>query len=755
MKISFEKASKTCIILMIGMAAVCNTAVAQIEEVIVTATKRGEVGAQDVPIAISAFDSNRLSEMGVSQFDQWAAQIPGLNYEDWGPGDKDFVIRGINSPGGGTVGVYFDEAVITGHFLENGGGRQVDFKLHDIERIEVLKGPQGTLYGANSMSGTIRIIPAKPDFESPDFYVEADLGQTDDGENPNLVASGMVNIPFGDSLALRLVGWRHDNAGYIDNIRYGKKGINDEDTTGARAILQLRATDDLTITASFMAQDMELGGDSFITPKGVVSPGSDPLSTAAFPIPVPMPTVMGGDNISTEFVKTPWDEEARIYSLTADWNLGNGSLTATTNLFTRDIDYIYDSTPILQFFNAPLVAITNQIQDRKVSSTEVRYASSLSGNVNFVIGGLYQTEDIDFDLQVLAADARGEPVGTFSQLDEDDLFIGTGTTIFGRTLSSDRKDTAFFGEVSYNLTDALSLNFGARYFKSKSDSKSANTHPFFGFQGEPIDFQNRKQSDDKVTFKGNITFEASDDLLYYFTVAQGFRPGGTNAVILPVNVVLPEGFGPDELISYEVGLKSSWMDKRVLFNASVYYTDWKDIQTGNAVQSFSFIDNLGSATVKGAEAEFRYRPDEHWDFSLGGSLIDTKLEDDEPTTVGSFPGQKGDEFPNVSKFTGYASVSYRGSLTSSLDGLFRVDVNHRGDSATEFNSDNPFYHKLDSYTVANVNLGVISENWKATVYVNNVFNNDDAVDIAHSDQEAYAIRILRPRTFGIRMSYSY
>ena len=343
----------------------------------------------------------------------------------------------------------------------------------------------------------------------------------------------------------------------------------------------------------------------------------------------------------------------------------------------------------------------------------------------------------------------------FSQLDADDLFIGTGTTIFGRTLTSKRKDSAAFGEINYAVTDALSLNFGARYFKSKSDSKSANTHPFFGFQGEPIDFQDRNQSDSKVTFKGNITYEASDDVLYYFTVAQGFRPGGTNAVILPVNVVLPEGFKPDELITYEVGLKSSWMDKRVLFNAAVYYTDWKDIQTGNAVQSFSFIDNLGSATVKGAEAELRFRPDEHWDFSLGGSLIDTKLEDDEPTTVGSFPGLKGDEFPNVAKFTGYASGSYRGALTSNLDGLVRLDLNHRGSSATEFNSANPFYHELDSYTVANLNVGVISENWKAVLYVNNMFNSDDAVDIAHSDQEAYAIRILRPRTIGLRLSYTY
>jgi len=753
---STVRVSRTAAIFLFGLIAICNTAVAQIEEVIVTATKRGEISAQDVPIAISAFDATRLNDMGAMQFDQWAAQVPGLNFEDWGPGDKDFVIRGINSPGGGTVGVYFDEAVITGHFLENGGGRQVDFKLHDIERIEVLKGPQGTLYGANSMSGTIRIIPAKPKFEKFDAYAEADFGHTDSADHENYVVNGMVNVPLGDRAAFRLVGWRHDNSGYIDNIRYHEDGINDEETTGGRAILKIRATDDLTITALVMAQNMNLDGDSFITPKGFVSPGSDPLVTAAFPIPVPMPTVIPDrDYISTEFVKTPWDEEARIYSLTADWDVGPGSLTATTNLFTRDINYIYDSTPILQFFNAPLVAITNQIQDREVHSTEVRYASSLSGKFNFVVGGLYQKENIDFDLQVLAADANGEPVGTFSQLDQDDLFIGTGTTIFGRTLSSDRKEHAFFGEINYALTDALSLNLGVRYFKSKSNSESANTHPFFGFQGEPIDFQNRSQSDSKTTFKGNITYEANDDILYYFTVAQGFRPGGTNAVILPINVVLPEGFEPDELITYEAGLKSSWMDKRVLFNAAIYYTDWKDIQTGNAVQSFSFIDNLGSATVKGAEVELRMRPNEHLDFSLGGSWIDTKLEDDEPTTVGSFPGQKGDEFPNVADFTGYASGSYRGSLTSNFDGLVRLDLNYRGSSATEFNPDNPFYHKLDSYTVANLNVGVVNENWKAVIYVNNVFDNDDAVDIAHSDQEAFAIRILRPRTIGLRVSYSY
>jgi iron complex outermembrane recepter protein len=751
LKHSFKK-----LVCALGLCSIASIAVAQIEEVVVTATKRGAAAVQDVPIAISAFDSSRLEDMGATQFDQWAGQIPGLNFEDWGPGDKDFVIRGINSPTGATVGVYFDEAVITGRFLENGGGRQADFKLHDIERIEVLKGPQGTLYGANSMSGTIRIIPAKPDFEAVDGYIYTEVGHTDSADGANYNVSGMVNVPLGERAALRLVGWKHENEGYIDNIRYGEKGVNDEDTRGGRATLRFKATEDLTITASFMAQNLNLGNDSRITPAGVVSPGSaSPLSTTAFPTPVAMPTLNGGDNVSAEFVKTPWDEEARIYGLTAEWDMGHGSLTATTNLFTRDIDYIYDSTPILQFFNAPLVAITNQIQERDTHSSEIRYSSSFDGAFNFVLGGLYQTEDIDFDLQVLAADANGDVSGVFSESDADDLFIGSGTSIFGRTLTSERENFAIFGEVNYVLTDTISLNLGGRYFDSSSKSVSANTHPFFGFQGAQIDFQNRKTSDSKFTFKANVTYEASDSILLYATVAQGFRPGGTNAVILPIAVVLPEGFDPDELISYEIGAKTSWMDNKVLFNVAAYYTDWKDIQTGNAVQSFSFTDNLGSASVIGAEFDVRYRPNENWDFSAGGSYIETELEDDEPSTVGSFPGAKGDEFPNVPNFSGFASGMYTRELSGSMRGHIRLDLNHKASSATEFNNANPFYNNLGSYTVANMNAGVKTDHWSVTLFVNNLFDSDEAVDIIDDDQEALQSILMRPRTFGLRLNYNY
>jgi len=733
----------------LALAAAENKKSFVIEEVVVTATKRGAASAQDVPIAISAFDASRLEDLGVTQFDQWAGQVPGLNFEDWGPGDKDFVIRGINSPTGATVGVYFDEAVITGRFLENGGGRQVDFKLHDIERVEVLKGPQGTLYGANSMSGTIRIIPEKPNLEELDAYIETELSDTDNAGGNNYMVNGMVNIPLVENrVGLRIVGWKHDDAGYIDNIRYNKKDVNDAEIEGARAILKFQATDNFSLTGMVQTQDVMLDNDSRITPKGVVSIGSaNPLSGPA------MPELMGGDNISSEFVRTPWDEEARIYGLTAEWEFENGSLTATTNLFTRDIDYIYDSTPIMIFFNAPVVAITRQIQEREVHSTEIRYASSYDGPFNFVAGLLYQEDDIDFDLQVLAADANGLPIGTFSTLDEDDLFIGSGTTIFGRTLSVASENRAVFGEVNYELSETLILTLGARYFESESESQSANTHPFFGFQGEPIDFQNRSTEDNKATFKLNLTYEPSEDILVYGNIAQGFRPGGTNAVILPINVVLPEGFDSDELISYEIGAKTTWLDKKLQLNASIYYTDWEDIQTGNAIQSFSFTDNLGEATVMGMEIDLRYRPTENWDFSIGGSWIDTELDSDEPSTVGDFPGEEGDEFPNVPNFTGFVAASYNWQVTDAMEGRVNLDYNFRGASATEFNSASPFYNNLESYGVTNLNFGVKTNNWHVSLFVRNLFDEDEAIDILDADQEQKAALILRPRTIGLRVKY--
>lgn len=742
----------------IGLFALSPLAAAvALEEVVVTASKRGAAAAQDIPIAIAAFDASRMEAMGATQFDQWAGQISGLNFEDWGPGDKDYVIRGINSPTGSTVGVYYDESVVTGRFLENGGGRQVDIKLHDLERVEVLKGPQGTLYGANSMSGTIKYITNKPSLSEIEGTIETEIGQTDSAGDLNTMVNGMINIPLvEDTLGFRFVGWQHDNSGYIDNNRYDEEDVNEDETQGFRAQLKWQANDSLSFLFSYTKQDQEADNNSRITPSGVPVFSVDPNASG---IPGPaFPTVSGGDNISTEVARTPWDENAEIIGLTAEWELDAGTLTATTNRFTRDINYIYDSTPILIFFGAARSAASNQIQEREISSSELRFASSLDGSFNFVVGALYQQEEINFDLQVLSTDQNGNTETSFSPLDSDDIFIGDNFgvgTIFGRDLTAKSQNTAFFGESYFIISDQWDATLGIRHYTADHESESSQTHPFFGFQGNGITFQEQVGDDSKTTYKANLTWKPSEEDMFYFNVATGFRQGGTNAVIIPGDVVLPSSFDSDELMSYELGAKTSWLDGSLILNGAIYHIDWEDMQTGSSIQSFSFTANLGEVSVDGMELDLQYRVNENWEISLGGSWISTELQEDEPSTVGDFPGLSGDELTNVPAFTGYGSITYNQTMTNDLDLSVRYDINYRGAAATELRADNTFYHKLPAYTVSNFNVSLSNDSWRATLFVNNLFNGDDFVDIIHDDQDQLSGVALKPRTAGVRLKYSF
>ena len=212
----FFTSLKKIILVIAGLAVICSITPinAQIlEEVVVTARKKDE-SSFDIPINITAIGSDQLERLKARDFVDFAGSVPGLQFQDLGPGDKEYIIRGVNAKGPSTVGFYYDEAVVTASNQEDGGGRNVDIKLIDMDRIEVLNGPQGTLYGANSMAGTIKFIPKKPDLETFSSFLEADVSTTEEG-GENYAVNGMVNIPLG-SVGLRIVGWQFDNSGYID-----------------------------------------------------------------------------------------------------------------------------------------------------------------------------------------------------------------------------------------------------------------------------------------------------------------------------------------------------------------------------------------------------------------------------------------------------------------------------------------------------------------------------------------------------------
>lgn len=374
----------------------------------VTANKLNAQKVLDVPASIQAISGDTLKSAGASAFMDIAGNIPGLSVQDLGPGDKKYVIRGINSTGDSTVGIYYGEAVISGSNADDGGGFQSDIRLYDLDRVEVLRGPLGTLYGASSMSGTIRFIPKAPDLNTLGGYLTTEASQTAHASG-NYNVNGEVDLPIVDGvLALRLVGWKVDDSGYINQIRVGEgvtglvnegttahpnyqpvpiagvgfiKGVNNDDVGGARATLRYQPTDRLTIDANYTSQTETSAGSSRYTPSGTPAFSGGPIAP-----------VQGCDLCNTDVTQSPWSDNLKVFGLTVTYNTGSGTVTGTTNQYNRTTDFSFDSTPVLVSFDVPVPAETFEPRTRKVNSSELRYASDLNSPVNFVVGGYREHE---------------------------------------------------------------------------------------------------------------------------------------------------------------------------------------------------------------------------------------------------------------------------------------------------------------------------------------------------------------------------
>ncbi len=727
-----------------------------IEEITVTATKRGAQRVQDVPGAIQAITGSAIKDTMAVEFSDLAGLVPSLQFQDLGPGDKEYIIRGVNSSGTATVGVYYDEAVITARNKQDGGGRQADIELHDLARIEVLKGPQGTLYGASSMSGTIRFIPNEPDPTAIDFSVAGEVSGTKKG-GTNFRTNAMFNMPIVENkLALRAVGWITDESGFIDNVRLNQKNINTNNVEGIRLALRWLPTEKLEFGASALIQNRKVGGSSRFSTE--YQPGyRQNLDTYGFGAPEL------GELTNQDFTVNDWDESLELYGLKGQYDVGVGTISATSNFFKRDIDFRFDSTPIVLFFGAPAKALTFEPQSREVWSHELRFASDLRGPVNFVIGGFASSEDKSFVNEVSAVNDLGRPVGPFDIT--KDFFIDgpENAAIFGRIKDDKLKQQAIFGEITWDVTEKLALNFGGRYFNYSIKSSGLETKPFVGFNTSTRAL-NISSGSDSFQIKGNASYQVTDDHLVYFTASEGFRVGGTNdAAINPTGAPVPEGFDPDNLWNYEIGWKGAFLDNRVVFNTAGYIILWNDIQVEGFDPSgaFPIITNAGKAKIEGIELDLTLRPAAGLDFTFGGSWQHARITEDQPLANPSSPGfdpnagLKGDRLPNVPKFQGFASSQYRWAVTSDFDGLFRIDISHRGGTTTELRRTSPFNVPLKSYTLVNLKAGIENDHWDLFVYAKNLFDTRAQIDAINTAQDPLSRITVRPLTIGARAGYRF
>ena len=690
------------------------------EDIVVTAQKRSE-SLQDVPLSVAVVDSRTIDNLGAQNFTDLLSNVPGLSAYQNGPGRSQIIIRGVTSNSLSedepqtqeTVGLYLDETAISvsGFNPENG--------LFDLERVEVLRGPQGTLYGAGAMSGALRFVTRKPNLTEAGGRVEASVADIRKGST-SYDLKGVLNLPvIADKVGLRVLAYHTRFGGYIDNVTTGESDLNHNESTGVRAALRLAPADDWLIDLSAFAQRFSDGGRP-------IDEGD--LSRA---------------------YRSPEGSRFRnqIYNATIVKTFDDFDVTSATSYLDVDILNRRQLDKILATITTDLFSALADRTSVHDFTQEVRVASRGDGALAWLIGGYYNKRDRYYvnAFPVPGIDAvLGVPSSSFG--------APTDTLFFGIQDIGIRQG-AIFGEASYTL-GKVALTAGLRWFTWRQDY-SLNSGGLFN--GGATSTGQRRSKENGVNPKVNLTYKVDGDNLVYAQAAKGFRFGGINDVI-PANVCAaelagidrdgdPSVYGPDKLWNYEVGSKSSFLDRRLTLNASVYVIKWRDIQTNRDLNcGFGFRENAGSLTSKGLELEATARPVDGLTMSLGLGYTDSTLDEDVP----NLQAFAGDRAPFVPKYSATGSAEYMFPLTDRINGFGWANYQFVDRRATDFSDLQSRYRRMGSYNLLNLRAGVRLQSIELSAFVKNLTDSRGVLRALAStpfDAEG-AIRV-QPRTIGM------
>jgi len=691
-----------------------------LEEVVVTAQKRAQK-LQEVPFAISAVTQQQLEQTGADGAEDYLSQVPGVFYTSQGRGQSNIVMRGISTSSAAsnqqsTVEIYLDELPLLDRFA---GWTKPDIDTFDIERVEVLRGPQGTLFGSNSLGGAIRLITAKPDLSQLEGRVELGTSTTDGGEGSNNF-SGMLNVPLVEGeVGLRAVGYRRYKGGWVDNDFRDQQNVNDEKATGGRAILEFRPGDRATIQASAV-YERSVTDDAPMTFDNEAAGPSDEFNVA-FP-----------SDIEADF---------QAFSLNVDYDFGGVSLTSSSvygerdgllgrgliELALRGFGAVYDPDATL---------FARQKSER--FAQELRLASSGEQPLKWIIGANYMDYHLDFSQRWTVR----MPVVSASL-----------TNFLNEVIEVDVRETAAFGEASYNITDKLIATVGARWTDIDYESDTTSTGTVIN---SPRAIVEKPAS--SVTPKISLSFFATPDTHIYATASKGFRGGQTNFNAAQ-NALIPAGFDPDTLWNYELGLKADWMDRRLTSNVALFAIEWSNIQLArlinlpppSLVPVANIVDNAGDAKIRGAEAELIVRPIDSLEIGTSLTYTDAELESVLPG-VSVIPGSR---LPGTPEFSASNHVQVGSSFGDDMDGYVRLS--HRYTSAVYSElpvSPTAPQLRSDEYHLLDLRVGITKGAYEVALYAENLTNSQDVVSRQTSFGTPFAYR-LRPMTFGVTFRSSY
>jgi iron complex outermembrane recepter protein len=770
-------------------------------EVTVTARKRAE-SIQDVPFAVSARTQDALRAAGAQNIEDVSRNIAGLSVQNLGPGQSQVGLRGISAGKidrdlagiKEQVGVYMDESVISLSLFTP------DLELYDINRVEVLRGPQGTLFGSGSLAGTVRYITNQPDVT--DDYGDAEIGMsTIDGGDTGGNVRAMINMAMSDSAALRVVGYYDDIPGFID--AHGPGGTLDEDVnggtkTGGRIALLLQPNENVAITPRVIYQDTDIDG---FNRQDVWNMLANPFMTTEPPVDI-------GEREQYRQLEEKFEDQFLLADLTMEFDLGGVVLTSVSSYTDRDILVVRDATQLsgsVTFFNIggteDQVRISSALHDAtqvEVLTQELRLASDTDGRFQWVVGGFYSDISRDYgqtlptpgyDAMLIDVLCGGPPDCGVS----GPAFGGPPDSPFFSDIPYDFKQTALFAEGTWDVTERLAVTVGGRYYDFEEDRVLYFGGIFADTDGTPDELTNGpgSTSDDGFLPRVLLSYDVSDNVQLNAQASEGFRLGGIND---PLNVPLcsPEDlvtfggrptFDSETLWNYELGAKMGFADGRAQFNVAVFHADISDLQVPALAGTCSsrIAINVPESHSTGVEVELFAQPTDRFDFGISASYTESEIDTSVTALVGGVPTiiagiEEGARLPSTPEFQLSANATYSWPFTESLEGFITASYQHVGSRYTQMADQVAGFGTFDirlggfasgygdptittftfdpllpAYDIGNLRFGVRAGDWEAALFVNNV--GDETARLALDQERGRVARVgylvNQPRTIGL------
>jgi len=706
-----------------GVPAQQDQGVSTLATVVVTAAKRKEK-LTDVGSSISALTGERLAELGINSFQDFIRLTPGVSFQSLSPGRTQVQIRGINvgtTQPSSSVATYLDEVPLTAAATSALSGElNADPDPFDMNRIEILRGPQGTLYGANALGGVIKYVTKQPEYDRLTSALSLSTGSVHKG-GENYGAKGMINIPLGGSkAALRVVVHDRKDAGFIDNAALDEKDVNWAKNRGGRVILALRPMDALEVKLTALTQRLTTGGESSVDAiRETVTPAFGDL---------------------TQFREVPEgiSDRFNLYNAVISYDFESATLLSSSSV-TRQ-EFSRSLTEIRPSVGARSLYVLAGENKKFVQEVRLQSRGKQDRGIEWQVGGYYTAEDYDRTTGFPTVDvATQQVVETFN----------SGTV-------ADYTEKAGFANATYYFSPRFDIAAGLRYSHNKQSGHGVSNQGTFNGRSGASD-------DSKVTWSTTGRFRPNDDIMLYANVSTGYRAGGPN--FFAIGQMIPPKFAPEELVNYEVGIKGGTSNGRATFSLSGFYIDWSSIQLPLIVNGLTFRGNNGTAESKGFEAAGTFMPTNG--LTIGGALsyTDARITSNEPS-LGAVPG---DRMAGTPRWSGSLTADYETALTNTIDGFIGGTFTYSSDRPNSYKlSVNTPYQMIPGFSTLGLRTGIARGDWRLTLAADNLLDKRGITDNYTFERyygESWGVGgpgsyydqlgVIRPRTVSLTFDISF